>query len=47
MSAMKAFAEAVSVELGYDGEINDHVLEVADSRLKGEDDDDTIETCAA
>lgn len=28
---MKRFAEAVSVQMGYEGEINDFVLEVAES----------------
>lgn len=34
MSAMKRFAENVSVEMGFDGELNDEVLAEADRRLK-------------
>ena len=33
MSLMKRFAEQVSVELGFGGEINDEVLEEAQRRL--------------
>ena len=33
MSAMKRFAEDVSVDMGYDGEINDEVLAEAHRRL--------------
>jgi hypothetical protein len=33
MSAMKRFAEQVSVELGFDGEINEEVLAEAQRRL--------------
>jgi hypothetical protein len=31
MGQMKRFAEEVSVQMGYDGEINDFVLEVAEA----------------
>lgn len=34
MSAMKAFAEDISEEMGLGGEITDEVLEEADKRLK-------------
>jgi hypothetical protein len=34
MSKIKQFAEKVSIELGYDGEINEEVLKEADRRLK-------------
>lgn len=33
MSAMKRYAEEVSVEMGFGGEINDEVLEEAQRRL--------------
>lgn len=33
MGAMKRYAEQVSVELGYDGELNDEVLQEAQRRL--------------
>jgi len=33
MSAMKRFAEDVSVDMGYGGEINDEVLDEAQRRL--------------
>lgn len=31
---MKALAEQVSIDMGYDGEINSHVLQKANRRLK-------------
>jgi hypothetical protein len=34
MSAIKRFAEAVSVEMGYGGELTPEVLKEADRRLK-------------
>ena len=34
MSMMKRFAEEISVEMGFDGELNDQVLEEAQRRLK-------------
>ena len=34
MGAMKRFAEDVSVDMGYGGEINDHVLKEAQERLE-------------
>lgn len=34
MSFMKRFAEQVSIDMGYDGEINSHVLEEAQRRLE-------------
>ena len=33
MGQMKRFAEEVSVQMGYEGEINDFVLEVAEAML--------------
>jgi len=33
MAQMKRFAEAVSVQMGYGGEINDFVLKIAESML--------------
>jgi len=33
MGAMKAFAEEISVQMGFGGELNDEVLEEAQRRL--------------
>ena len=35
MSKTTHFIEQISIELGFDGEINDQVLDEADRRMKG------------
>ena len=37
MSQMKRFAEQVSIEMGFNGELNDEVLEEAQRRLQSND----------